>query len=88
MSDVLAELTNAGVSIWLDDISRDRLRTGNLKDLIENFQVRGVTSNPTIFAHALSKGNAYDDQVKDLALRGVSVEEALRMVTTYDIRWA
>src|SRR5512146_2905543 len=88
MSDVLAELTNAGVSIWLDDISRDRLRTGNLADLIENFQVRGVTSNPTIFAHALSKGSAYDEQCADLQGRGVTVEEAARMITTRDIRWA
>ena len=88
MSDVLRELTEAGVSVWLDDISRDRLRTGNLQTLVNDFHVRGVTSNPTIFAHAVSKGNAYEDQVKDLALRGVSVEEAMRMITTYDIRWA
>ena len=88
MSDVLKELTDAGVSVWLDDISRDRLQTGNLETLRNDYHVRGVTSNPTIFAHAVSKGNAYDDQLKDLALRGVSVEEALRMITTYDIRWA
>ena len=88
MSDVLKELTEAGVSVWLDDISRDRLRTGNLETLVKDFHVRGVTSNPTIFAHAVSKGNAYDDQIKDLALRGISVEESLRMITTYDIRWA
>jgi transaldolase len=88
MSDVLKELTDAGVSVWLDDISRDRLRTGNLETLVKDFHVRGVTSNPTIFAHAVSKGNAYDDQINDLALRGISVEEALRMITTYDIRWA
>jgi len=88
MSDVLGDLTKAGVSVWLDDISRERLRTGNLKDLIDNFHVRGVTSNPTIFAKALSKGNAYDEQVADLKVRGVSVEEASRMITTYDIRWA
>ncbi len=88
MSDVLGELTEAGVSVWLDDISRDRLRTGNLEQLIRDFHVRGVTSNPTIFAHALSKGNAYDEQDKDLAVRGVTVEEAVRMITTYDIRWA
>jgi transaldolase len=87
MADILGELTKAGVSVWLDDISRDRLRTGNLKDLIDNFHVRGVTSNPTIFAKALSKGNAYDEQVEDLKIRGVSVEEAARMITTYDIRW-
>jgi transaldolase len=88
MADVLAELTKAGVSVWLDDISRERLRTGNLESLIKDFQVRGVTSNPTIFASALAKGNAYDEQTKDLAIRKVTVEEAARMITTYDIRWA
>jgi transaldolase len=88
MSDTLKQITDAGVSIWLDDISRNRLTTGNLASLIKDFQVRGVTSNPTIFAAALSKGDAYESQIKDLAVRGVSVEEASRMITTYDIRWA
>jgi len=87
MSDVLGELTQAGVSVWLDDISRERLRSGNLESLVRDFHVRGVTSNPTIFANALAKGDAYDDQIKDLAIRGVTVEEASRMITTYDIRW-
>jgi transaldolase len=87
MTDVLGELTKAGVSVWLDDISRERLRTGNLASLVKDFHVRGVTSNPTIFANALAKGNAYDEQIKDLALREVTVEEAARMITTYDIRW-
>src|SRR5580700_2086240 len=87
MTDVLGELTQAGVSVWLDDISRQRLRTGNLASLIRDFHVRGVTSNPTIFANALAKGDAYDEQIKDLAIRGVTVEEAARMITTYDIRW-
>ena len=87
MTDVLGELTKAGVSVWLDDISRERLRTGNLASLVKDFHVRGVTSNPTIFANALAKGNAYDDQIKDLAIRGVTFEEASRMITTYDIRW-
>src|SRR5580704_12603340 len=86
--DILAQLTDAGVSIWLDDISRERLTTGNLEGLVRDMHVRGVTSNPTIFAKALSQGSAYDDQVADLALRGVSVEEASRDITTYDIRWA
>jgi transaldolase len=88
MSDVLEELTKAGVSVWLDDISRNRLVTGNLAALIKDFHVRGVTSNPTIFAAALAKGEAYDEQSKDLAIRGVDVGEASRMITTYDIRWA
>ena len=88
MTDVLGDLTQAGVSVWLDDISRERLRTGNLESLVRDFHVRGVTSNPTIFAHALSQGDAYEEQIADLKVRGVSVEEASRMITTYDIRWA
>jgi transaldolase len=73
--------------VWLDDISRDRLRTGNLQSLIDDFHVVGVTSNPTIFAKALSGGTAYDDQIADLKIRGVTVGEASRAITTYDIRW-
>jgi transaldolase len=84
---VLSQLTAEGVSIWLDDISRDRLRTGNLADLMNNWEVRGVTSNPTIFAHAVGQGDAYDQQLADLAIREVKIEEAARMISTYDIRW-
>ena len=76
------------MSVWLDDISRDRLRTGNLQSLIDDMHVVGVTSNPTIFAHALSNGSAYDQQVADLKTYDVSVDEASRAITTYDIRWA
>ena len=54
------------MSVWLDDISRDRLRTGNLQMLIDDLHVVGVTSNPTIFAKSLSSGDAYDDQIADL----------------------
>jgi transaldolase len=75
------------VSVWLDDISRDRLRTGNLQSLIDDYHVVGVTSNPTIFQHALSSGSAYDEQIADLKSYGVSVEEASRVITTFDIRW-
>ncbi len=85
--EILGQLTASGVSIWLDDISRDRLRTGNLEALVRDWQVRGVTSNPTIFAHAVGQGNAYDQQVADLAIREVKTEEAARMIATYDIRW-
>src|SRR3984957_21293727 len=87
-ADVLGQLSEAGVSVWLDDISRDRLRTGNLQSLINDFHVTGVTSNPTIFAHALSSGSAYNEQLADLAVSGVSVDEASRAITTFDIRWA
>jgi transaldolase len=86
--DVLAQLTAEDVAIWLDDIGRERLSTGNLAMLMRDFHVRGVTSNPTIFAHAMAHGAAYDGQLRDLAVRGVSVDEAARAVTTYDIRWA
>jgi len=86
--DALAQLTAAGVSVWLDDISRERLSTGNLEMLMRDLHVRGVTSNPTIFAKAISSGSAYQGQIADLAVRGVSVDEAARAITTYDIRWA
>jgi transaldolase len=86
--DILGRLTAQGVSVWLDDISRDRLASGSLTGLARDFHVRGMTSNPTIFQHAMEHGTAYDSQIAELALRGVSVEEAYRMLTTYDIRWA
>ena len=87
-TDTLGQLEEIGVAIWLDDISRERLVTGNLAALARDMHVSGVTSNPTIFAKALSNGTAYSSQVADLALRGVGVDEAARALTTYDIRWA
>ncbi|TDQ47590.1 transaldolase [Actinorugispora endophytica] len=87
MSSPLQNLSDAGVAVWLDDISRERLRGGNLAELIAERNVVGVTSNPTIFAKALSEGDAYDAQLHDLAVRGVSVDEAVRAITAYDIRW-
>src|SRR3712207_5800954 len=88
MTDALAQLTQAGVAAWLDDISRDRLHTGNLAQLVRERHVVGVTTNPTIFQKAISSGSAYDDQIRDLALRGTDVGEALRAITAYDVRWA
>ena len=88
MTDALAQLSDAGVSIWLDDISRERLRTGNLQDLVDTKHVVGVTSNPTIFQKALEKGEAYDEQARDLALRKTDTDEAIRYFMAYDIRWA
>ncbi|MGZ4631656.1 MAG: transaldolase [Actinomycetes bacterium] len=88
MTDPLRELTEQGVSIWLDDLSRGRLATDNLADLVRDMHVVGVTSNPTIFQKAMSESELYDRQLTDLALRGVDVEEAVRMMTTFDVRWA
>ncbi|ORW41730.1 transaldolase [Mycobacterium paraense] len=84
----LAALSAAGVSIWLDDLSRDRLRTGNLQELIDTRCVVGVTTNPTIFQKALSEGHAYDEQIAKLAERGADVDAVLRTVTTDDVREA
>src|SRR3954464_5682141 len=82
----LAALSAAGVSVWLDDLSRDRLKSGNLQELIDTKCVVGVTPNPSIFQAALSKGDAYDDQVKELAERGADVDATIRTVTTDDVR--
>ena len=88
MTDRLQELSDQGVSVWLDDISRGRLKSGNLAELIAGSHVVGVTSNPTIFAKAVAEAEDYADQVADLAVRGVDLEEAVRAITTYDVRWA
>ena len=88
MTDALADLSAAGVAVWLDDLSRERLRSGNLEGLVRDQHVVGVTTNPSIFQKALSDGAAYDDQVRDLAVRGVDIGEAVRALTTYDVRWA
>jgi len=86
MTDSLKALTEAGVAIWLDDLSRERLTTGTLATLIRDFHVVGVTTNPTIFQKAISGSPTYDEQVRDLARRRVDVGEALRSITTWDVR--
>jgi len=87
VSPPMAELARYGVSVWLDDLSRDLVRSGDLGRLIERGVV-GLTSNPTIFANALAKGNAYDDQLAELAAAGADVETAVVDVTTTDVREA
>lgn len=82
----LNELSAAGVSIWLDDLSRERLTTGNLAELIRDWNVVGVTTNPTIFATALAHGESYDEQVRELAARNASVDATVREITTTDVR--
>ena len=69
MTDRLQQLSEAGVSIWLDDLSRERLETGNLADLVADSNVVGVTTNPSIFQAALSHGERYDAQIRELAAR-------------------
>ncbi|HLK76152.1 MAG TPA: transaldolase [Streptosporangiaceae bacterium] len=88
MADPLTDLTSRGVSIWLDDLSRKRLVTGSLADLVAHDHVVGVTTNPAIFAKAISGSDAYTPQLRDLWARGAIVGEALRVMTAFDVRWA
>ncbi|MFD8236971.1 transaldolase [Streptomyces sp. NPDC059696] len=86
MTDALKRLSEEGVAIWLDDLSRKRITSGNLAELIDQQHVVGVTTNPSIFQKAISQGDGYDTQLTDLAARKVTVEEAIRMITTADVR--
>jgi len=87
-SDRLAELAAAGVAIWLDDLSRQRLTSGGLDKLRREQHVVGVTTNPTIFAKAVTAAEDYSEQTRELALRETSVPEAMRAIMGYDVRWA
>ncbi|HEV7580652.1 MAG TPA: transaldolase [Mycobacterium sp.] len=84
----LAALSAAGVSVWLDDLSRNRLQSGNLQELIDTKCVVGVTTNPSIFQKAFAEGDAYDGQIAELAERGADVDATIRTVTTDDVRTA
>lgn len=88
MSSPLHKLSNLGVSIWLDDLSRERITSGSLNDLIHSRAVSGVTTNPTIFAQAFSKDAAYATQLAELSARGASADEAIFEATTDDVRAA
>ena len=87
MTDSIARLRTAGVSVWLDDLSRERLTTGSLAALRDR-GVSGVTTNPTIFARAITDSDAYHDQIRDLKLRQAPADQALRELTASDVRQA
>jgi transaldolase len=86
--DPLGDLTAAGVAVWLDDLSRELLADGGLQRLVAARHVVGVTTNPTIFASALSRGDRYNDQLADLAALNADVDTAVFTVTTDDVRAA
>ncbi len=86
MSERLKALADAGVSIWLDDLSRERIETGGLAELVENSSVVGVTTNPTIFAGAIADGERYDEQVRSLVAAGEPVDRVIFELTTEDVR--
>lgn len=87
-TDPLATIVASGVSPWLDDLSRARLTSGNLAELIRTRHVQGVTTNPTIFDKAIADGEAYAEQVGELAASGADAEATVRALTTDDVRTA
>jgi transaldolase len=88
MARALNDLAAAGVAVWLDDLSRTRIHSGSLARSVENSEIVGITTNPTIFAKAIGAGSGYEDQVRELALRGTAIGEALRLLTAWDVRAA
>ncbi|MFT3715236.1 MAG: transaldolase [Gordonia sp. (in: high G+C Gram-positive bacteria)] len=84
----LAELSEAGVSVWLDDLSRDLIASGGLQEQIDTHSVSGVTTNPAIFQNSIAKADTYDDQIAELAKQGADVDAVITAITTDDVRSA
>jgi len=80
-----AALTESGVSIWLDDLSRERIDSGQLTGFIEQFDVVGITTNPTIFANAIGGGIGYDDRIRSCAERGLDAAATIAELTCADV---
>ncbi|QBE47567.1 transaldolase [Leucobacter triazinivorans] len=85
MSASTQHLSRAGVSIWLDDLSRSRIESGELGALIESHDVVGVTTNPTIFAGAIAGGAGYAERIAACATRGLGVSDTIVELTTADV---
>jgi transaldolase len=88
MAHALQQLAETGVALWLDDLSRDRIQSGELARMVEHGRIVGITTNPTIFAKAIGSGAGYEGQMHDLALRGTAVGETVRLLTAWDVRAA
>ncbi len=88
MAKALTDLAAAGVAVWLDDLSRTRIQSGTLAHSVKQGDIVGITTNPTIFSKAIGAGSGYEDQLRDLALRGTAIGETLRMLTAWDVRAA
>ncbi len=88
MAQALDDLAAAGVSVWLDDLSRPRILTGSLARMVDGGEIVGITTNPTIFAKAIGAGSGYEEQLRDLALRGTAIGETVRLLTAWDVRAA
>ncbi len=81
-------LAAAGVAVWLDDLSRPRIGSGALTRMVDGGEIVGITTNPTIFSKSISAGSGYEDQLRELALRGTAIGETLRLLTAWDVRAA
>jgi transaldolase len=88
MLSPLKELAKHGVSIWLDDLNRPLIQTGELARMVNDGEIVGITTNPTIFAKAIGAGSGYESQLRELALRGTAIGETLRLLTAWDVRTA
>jgi transaldolase len=88
MAKALTDLAAAGVAVWLDDLSRTRIHSGSLAKSVAAGDIVGITTNPTIFSKAIGSGAGYDDQLRDLAVRGTDIGETLRLLTAWDVRAA
>jgi transaldolase len=88
MAKALTDLAAAGVAVWLDDLSRTRIHSGSLAKMVAQKEIVGITTNPTIFAKAIGSGSGYEDQLRDLAVRGTDIGETLRALTAWDVRAA
>ena len=75
MAQVLDDLAATRVSVWLDDLSRPRIVTGTLACMVDGREIVGITTNPTIFTTAIGAGSGYEEQLRDLALRGTAIGE-------------
>ena len=88
MPNPIQQLADTGVAVWLDDLSRARIQSGELAKMVEHGGVVGITTNPTIFAKAIGSGEGYEAQVHDLALGGTAVGDALRLLILSYVRAA
>jgi len=85
---ISAQISELGVSIWLDDLSKDRITSGSLAELVKQHNVVGITSNPTIFAQAIGTDGSYNFDIKELAGKGLSSEEIALELMIRDVRLA
>src|ERR1700760_2114445 len=88
MSNTLKDLAKEGVSVWLDDLSRPLIKTGALAKMVDDGKIVGIAGKPTIFWKAIGAGSGYEEQLRELALRGTAIGETLRLLTAWDVRAA